>query len=305
MSVIVIDEILDPIGNNSMHKYVPVVYWQYVNMNRKYGVQINWFTPESEKSMYHTLDMHCIGMKDTKATWEITKDNFYIDNKKPEDHISLLAIESAAAYYPFEFMAAKDGQVHNVINTDKLQKRFAQIKPILLRNYEGDIAVEYINAVENVLHNAEQLKSIVTKDILLSLFFAPIIGEYDPETKAKEVMIEFPFIGFEDPFVFKGTAAISSKTKDTNIILFQGTLLQPVAVEDIMPLDGKILIRYDLDVERYRIRNIMCDAIINTEQGKYSINVNGYKITEKQIIKVKEEKPKPEPVGWMAFFRKD
>jgi hypothetical protein len=305
MSVIVIDEIFDPIGNSHKHKQMPIVHWQYVGMERKYAVQTKWISPQDETSMYNAIDMHCYGMKEGKASWKITKDNFYIDNKIPEDHISLLAMESAAPYYPFEFMATKDGKIDSVTNMDQLQKRFAKAKPILLRNYEGDIAIEYIDAIENFLQDEEQLKKIVTNDIWSSLFFVPIVGEYNYETKIKEATIEFPFFGFEQLFVFKGSAKIIAKTKETNTIIFEGSLLLPAITEDVISLDGKIEVKYDLDIETYRIRAIMCDASISTEQGEYKIIVDGYEITEKKVIQIKEEKPKPEPVGWLAFFNKD
>jgi hypothetical protein len=305
MSVIVIDEIFDPIGNSHNHKPKPTVHWQYVDMERKYGVQVNWQSPQGEKSMYNTIDMHCSGMKEGKALWKITKDNFYIDNEKPEDHISLLAIACAAPYYPFEFIATKDGKIDSVINTDKLKKRFAEAKPILLQHYEGDVATEYIEAVEKSLTDQEQLKSIVIKDIWSSLFFAPIIGEYDYETKTKEATIEFPFFGFEESLLFKGLARIDNRSENTITIIFEGILVLPTFIEDVTITNGKIEIRYDLDLPTYHIRNIMCDASTTTEEGKYITTVNGYEIIKKQPVQIKKEKAKSEPVGWMAFFSKD
>jgi hypothetical protein len=302
MPVIVIDEIFDPIGNSHNHKLKPTVHWQYVGMERKYCVQTKWISPEGEKSMYNTIDMHCHGTKEGKALWKITKDNFYIDNEKPEDHITLLAIACAAPYYPFEFMATKDGQIDSIINTDKLKKRFAEAKPILLQHYEGDVAIEYIDSIETFLQDQERLKDIVTKDIWSSLFFAPITGEYDYETKTKEVSIEFPFFGFEELLVFKGLARIDSKNDGILMIMYEGMLVLPVTVEDKIIEHGNITIRYDIDLSTYHIRNIMCNAFVTTEQEDYKVIVNGHEITEKKNITIKEEKLKPERVGWMAFF---
>jgi hypothetical protein len=305
MPVIVIDEIFDPIGNSHKHKQLPTVHWQYVGMERKYGVQVNWQSPQGEKSMHNTIDMNCTGMNEGKALWKITKDNFYIDNERPEDHISLLAIACAVPYYPFEFMATKDGKIDSIINTDKLKKRFAEAKLILLQYYEGDIATEYIEAVEKSLTDQEQLRNIVTKDIWSSLFFASIFGEYDYETKTKEVSIEFPFFGFEESLVFKGLARIDNRNENTITVIFEGILVLPAFIENATLTNGKIEIRYDLDVHTYHIRNIMCDASTTTEEEEYITTVNGYEIIKRQTVQIKKEKAKSEPVGWMAFFNKD
>ncbi|HTB99397.1 MAG TPA: hypothetical protein VK705_01820 [Ferruginibacter sp.] len=305
MSLIIIDEIFDPIGNSRNHKQLPIVHWPYVGMERKYGVQIKWISPQEEKSMHYTIDMCCASMKEGKALWKITKDNFYIDNEKPEDHISLLALECAQPYYPFEFAATKEGRIDSILNTNKLQKRFVEAKPTLLQHYEGDIAIEYIEAIESSLHNAEQLKNIVTKDTWLSLFFAPITGEYDYETKTKEITIEFPFVGFEDPFLFKGSSKIVNRSEKTITVIFKGLLVLPAFIEEVPLTNGKIEISYDIDMHTYYIKNIMCEAAATTEQGEYKTTVNGYEKTVNKIIQIKEEKPKPEPVGWMAFFKKD
>ncbi|HTC01005.1 MAG TPA: hypothetical protein VK705_10010 [Ferruginibacter sp.] len=301
MPVIVIDEIFDPIGNSHKHKQLPTVHWQYVGMERKYGVQTKWISSQGETSMYNTIDMHCHGTKEGKAIWKITKDNFYIDNEKPEDHISLLAIASAAPYYPFEFMATKDGEIDSIINTDKLKKRFAETKPILLQHYKGDVAIEYIEAVEKSLTDQKQLKNIVTGDIWSSLFFAPIVGEYDYETKTKEATIKFPFFGFEESLLFKGLARIDSKNESTLVVTFEGTLVLPATIEDVACISGNMEIKYYIETFTHLIRNIECIAIVTTAEGEYKIFTKGCKEIKREVVKPKEEKPKSEPVGWMAF----
>jgi hypothetical protein len=305
MPVIVIDEIFDPIGNSHKHKQLPTVHWQYVGMERKYGVQTKWISSQGEKSIYNTIDMHCHGTKEGKAIWKITKDNFYIDNEKPEDHISLLAIACAAPFYPFEFMATKEGKIESVINIDKLKKRFAEAKPTLLQYYEGDVATEYIEAVEKSLQDQEQLKNIVTKDIWSSLFFAPIIGEYDYETKTKEATIEFPFFGFEELLVFKGLARIDSRSENTITVIFEGILELPATIEEVRLLGGNMEIKYYIETSTYLIRNIECISTVTTTEGEYKIFTKGCKEIRKELVQLKEEKPKPEPAGWMAFFSKD
>jgi hypothetical protein len=304
MSRIVIDEIFDPIGNSYTHRQPPTVHWQYAGMDRKYGVQINWQSPQGEKSMHNTIDMHCSGIKEGKALWEIIKDNFYIDNKKPEDHITLLAVACAAPYYPFEFMTTKDGKVDSVINTDKLKKRFAEARPTLLQHYEGDVAIEYIEATEIFLQDQEQLKDIITKDTWLSLFFASIVGEYDYETRAKEITIRFPFFGFEEPLLFKGIATKGINIKNRYLITIEAALMLPAIIEDITIAGGKIGVTYDINIATSYIENIKCNTSITTEQGEYTMIINGYEIIKRPIAeKIKEVKPKPKPVGWMAFFK--
>jgi len=304
MPIIVIDEIFDPIGNSHKHKQLPTVHWQYVGMKRDYAVQVDRLSPEGETAMCNNITMHCTGTKDGKALWQITKDNFYIDNIKPEDHITLLAIACVATYYPFEFMATKDGQIDSVINPDKLKKRFAEAKPTLLQYYEGDVAIEYIDEIETFLLDLERLKDIVTKDIWLSLFFAPIIGEYDHETRAKEVNIKFPFFGFEESILFKGIAIKGVTIKNRYSVKVEGELILPAIVEDIIITSGKIEIIYDINNTTSYIENIKCNISIITEQGEHKMIMNGYEIIKRPIVeKIKEVKPKPEPVGWMAFFK--
>jgi len=121
------DIILNP-GEKFNERGGPILQWHYSDMQRTYGVQVNWQSTSGEKSMYYDMLMHCREIKDDIATWNISKNNIYLDNIRPEAPLELLAIACAEPCYPFEFAASKDGIIKSLLNTEKIKNALQKLK---------------------------------------------------------------------------------------------------------------------------------------------------------------------------------
>jgi hypothetical protein len=279
----------------------PVVQWHYSDMQRTYGVQVNWQSAATEKSMYYDMLMHCKGVKDDIATWEISKSNIYLDNIRPEAPLELLAIACAEPCYPFEFDASKDGIIKSLLNTEKIKKRFAEAKEILFRDFDGGIALQYINATEQALNQLQQLKKIATTDLWLSLFFSPIIGQYNSE-KIKPLSINLPFFGFQEPLVFNGAIRIDKPNFDnkSQALIVEAALDGTTIIEGEILLSGKLEATYDIDIPGHTIRNISCHATVITDKGEHHLWLNGYQIETKETPAPEKEDAKSK--SWWSVF---
>jgi hypothetical protein len=280
----------------------PVLQWHYAGMQRTYGIQVNWQSPAGEKSMYYDMLMHCKGVKDENATWEITKNNIYIDNKKTEAPLELLAIACAEPCYPFEFTTTKDGRITGLTGTEKIKERFADAKAILLRDFGGEVALQYISATEAAIDHPQQLESLVTTDLWLSLFFAPIVGRYENAEKTKPITINFPFFGFEQPLIFNGIIAIGKPDFDNKAqsIIAGAELDNSTIIEGDKLLNGKIEATYDIDIPGHTIRNISCHTAVVTNKGEHHLWLNGYQTQTNAAPESEKENTKSK--SWWSVF---
>lgn len=262
----------------------PAVQWHYTGTSRTYGVQIAWQTSDGETSMDYDIKMACPGLKDNDAIWHISKDNFYVNNIKPEDAVELLALACAAPCYPFEFTATRNGQVTSLLNVDKLRQRFADSKPTLLRDFDGEVALAYIAQMEKSINQPQQLKSLVTADAWLSLFFVAITGTYNIQ-KTKPIVLQVSCFGFEDPLIFTGNATIGNPDflNKAQALKIEAELDPSVATQSQTIISGKLEAAYDIDIPGHRIRNISTHITLNTTDGEKHIWLRGFLLTSDEI----------------------
>ncbi|MET4083047.1 hypothetical protein ABIB40_003016 [Pedobacter sp. UYP30] len=281
----------------------PVVGWNYFGKKRTYAVQTSWQSPNGEKSMYCEIAMYCTKMRDGDAVWEISKSNYFFNNKKSEEPIEQLALACAAPLYPFEFTTNMDGHITDLLNGDKVKTRFASAKSTLQRDFGGEIASAYIAEVESALNQPQQLKKIVTVDLWLSLFFTAINGKYNKD-RTKPISVDFPFFGFEEPLTFKGIAAlgkpnIEQMTQEINV---EADLDLLTAIEGVEILNGRLEIAYDIEIPGHWIKNIDGRATINTLDGQLEVQIQGYLIPEGETTKTAQTEEATKKGNWWSIF---
>jgi len=297
-------DVFEIVDNYTNYAGAPYVNWNYTGMQRCYAVQVNWRSPGYENSMYYNINIECARIKDGNAAWKIRKTNYYIDNKRPENTIELLASACAEPCYPFEFTTAINGRMTSLLNIEKVKTRFAGAKPVLLRNFGGEAALQYISATEKALSNPQQLKALVTEDFWLALFFAPITGGYN-SIKSKPITVNFPFFKFEQPLVFEGTSVIGKPDTDrkSQAINVEAVLIPGAVTAGKTILNGAIEATYDIDIPGHQIRNISSHITINTADGEHAIWLTGYQVEMEQAdTTAAPEEPKQQSKGWFSIF---
>jgi len=280
----------------------PTVQWHYADTQRSYGVQLNWQSPGIEKSIYYDIVMHCTKMNEGNAVWEVSKNNYYTDNKRPENTIELLAIACAETFYPFKFTTSIDGRMVNLLNIEQIKKRFELHKPILKRDFIGGIADKYIAVTESALNDPKQLKNIVSADVWLSMFFAAITGNYHTN-KTKAISFSLPLFGFEDPLVFKGSVSIGNPDlmNEAQALEVNATLDSFPVINNEPLLNGRMEATYDIDIPGHHIRNISSHITVTTFSGEHHFWLKGYKIEAEQHAPQQEEL-KPKSKSWFSLF---
>jgi hypothetical protein len=271
------DQIFNIIDDLPQQYGGPTVQWHYAGTSRTYGVQVIWQSPEVETSIEYDINMVCAGLKDDEAVWRISKDNYYTDNIKPEDTVEMLAIACAAPCYPFEFTATKNGQIVSLLNVDRLKNRFTDAKSTLLRDFEGDIVLAYIAEMEAAINQTQQLKKLVTADVWISLFFAAILGTYNPQ-KTKPITLHLPCFGFEDPLSFKGIVSIGDPdfVNTAQALQIEAELDPSVSTQNQTIIGGKLEAAYDIDIPGHQIRNISTHISLTTIGGEKHIWLKGF-----------------------------
>lgn len=283
------DQIFNIINDLPQQYGGPTVQWHYAGTSRTYGVQVIWQSPDAETGMEYDITMACPGLRGDDSAWHITKENFYTDNVKPEDTIEMLAIACAAPCYPFEFTVAKNGQITSLLNIDKVKNRFAEAKSVLLRDFDGEVALAYIAAMETAINQPQQLKNLVAADAWLSLFFAHILGTYNPQ-KTKPIALQIPCFGFEDPLIFKGEAAIGNPdfVNKAQALRIEAELDPSVATQNQTIIRGKLEAAYDIDIPGHQIRNISTHISLTTTDGEKHIWLKGF-LTETDKIQIQSQ----------------
>ena len=292
-----------PENQTTNRSKAPFVECKYLGKKSTFGVQTMWQSPKDEKSMYCEISMNCTKMKDVDAVWEITKSNYFLNNKKSEEPLEQLAMACAAPLYPFEFTTNSDGRITSLVNSEKIKARFAAAKNTLQREFGSDISMAYIAEIEFAFAQPQQLKRIVTADAWLSLFFTSITGYYDRD-RTKPILVSFPFFGFENPLQFKGKSVLGKPNIDqmTQEINVEAELDSSIAVEGHEILDGRFEIAYDIEIPGHWIKNIDGQATVNTTAGKYQVWIQGYLIPDRETITEQTNETAKKRNWWSIFW---
>jgi len=275
----------------------PVLARYYANMHKEYVIEINRKSPVDENKIIYNLAIKYLGFKDGCTLWEISKSDYFINNEMPEDQLCSMALACAAAYYPLKFTANFEGDIIDITNIQELQKRFAEIKQLLLRNFKGETAIQYINETALALKDPEQIKKLITTDMWFSLFFAPLSGEYNWETITKPIKMDFPFLGFEESLVFEGTAAMDAQeANNTMAITVEGILNNAVESKAV----GNLKAFYKMDSPENHLNGLRCSASLFNADGEHAVWIRSYLKAEKTVYIPPKEKPVR--VGWASIF---
>ncbi|MEZ0129997.1 hypothetical protein AB9T88_09640 [Flavobacterium sp. LBUM151] len=106
----------------------------------------------------------------------------YINNKEPEMVIEQLADKTSKVLYPIVMSLNKNGEIHEILNIEAIQKRWEILKPSILEYYKGgDVITKLLSSFERSIQSASRLKRSLADHPFYTIYFAPIYQNYSPD----------------------------------------------------------------------------------------------------------------------------
>ncbi|WP_269235032.1 hypothetical protein [Flavobacterium flavigenum] len=106
----------------------------------------------------------------------------YINNKEPEMVIEQLADKTSKILYPIVMSMNKNGEIHEILNIEEIQKRWKILKPSILEYYKGgEIITKLLSSFERSIQSASRLKRNLAEHPFYTIYFAPIYQNYSPD----------------------------------------------------------------------------------------------------------------------------
>lgn len=106
----------------------------------------------------------------------------YVNNKEPEMVIEQLADETSKALYPIVMSLNNNGEIHEILNIEAIQKRWKMLKPSILEYYKGgDVTTKLLSSFERSIQSASLLKRNLAEHPFYAIYFAPIYQNYSPD----------------------------------------------------------------------------------------------------------------------------
>jgi hypothetical protein len=106
----------------------------------------------------------------------------FINNKEPEMIIEQLADKTSKVLYPIVMSLNKNGEIHEILNIEAIQKRWKLLKPSILEYYKGgDVIAKLLYSFERSIQSASRLKRNLAEHPFYTIYFAPIYQNYLPD----------------------------------------------------------------------------------------------------------------------------
>lgn len=106
----------------------------------------------------------------------------YVNDKEPEMVVEQLADATSKALYPIVLSLNKNGQIHEILNIEAIQKRWEFLKPSILQYYNGGTVItQLITSFERSIQSAPLLKRNLEEHPFYSIYFASIYQDYSSD----------------------------------------------------------------------------------------------------------------------------
>lgn len=297
MAVIILEEILDPIGNQKNHTPKLVLYAHQLGIKSVYGIKVHWGLKDEQQSIHYHVAMHCTERKDGNELWRLRKTNMFVNGETPSARMYELALACAMAYGPVAILVNRQGQQATIGNQSEMTGCFIANRPALQRDFAGPFAENYIFQMEDALQNKQKLLDLLVQDLWLTLFFANIYTAYDHGTQSKEMQLRLPLLGFGEALIFDGLVTIDFTPNSfaTCTLCFNGKLdleAIPMDVQQLYTISGgSVLLTYHVEQTEKYIREIVCQATLATAKGDYKLQLSGCSMAKNKL----RTKPAPPP----------
>lgn len=166
---------------------------------------------------------------------ELDRSSARIGNAAAEERrMYELAQQCGNALYPLQLAITKTGRIADIYNHQQLLDRWEKTARYLRRYHVSDIALDYISQTERTLHNKEQLLGTLSRDLFLSVYFAPLYANDLDGIYPQR--IDYPLIAFRKPVVFHVKQVLETGALPAHHRIKQtGTAALPQEPADVFP----------------------------------------------------------------------
>lgn len=102
------------------------------------------------------------------------KDNYLINDEKPDTKLDNLATEAIQVLYPLEFSLEKNiAKPYLIKNLKEVKKRWEKTKNRVFSSYSDTYSLKYIKIMDQAMN--EELSNDILNDLFLQFFFSPYV----------------------------------------------------------------------------------------------------------------------------------
>jgi hypothetical protein len=117
----------------------------------------------------------------------------YINEEEPGDMADTLAYKTSKVLYPMQILVDREGQWKAVARYNRYPERWKTIKQEIHKEFEGEIAEEYLLKIGKILKNPELITRYMLGDLFIRTLFPGYCTHYGKGFTA-EKHITFPII---------------------------------------------------------------------------------------------------------------
>lgn len=264
---------------------------------RKYGFCYENYENDILKNQIHyEVDVDILSDNyDDNCIFEINREQFYINNKRPDSKIEQIADKASQAVFPLRIKIKKNGEIEEILNVEDVKRRWLSAKKEILQYYKGGIIAKVINKMDSILLNDNALKKSIHQNWFFHLYFKPIYVEYTSKLRFKSIW-ESPVFG--NQFIEYGVIHTVKDQYDENdkiTVNAIGTAIDDRTVDEI--IDG-----YNFPKKYYSEEpEETVDSTMNVEYKLYQEDRSIFSITGTFETKINESLNKKIEIGIYHF----
>lgn len=162
-------------------------------LNKRYLAMYTIVNGSETHSIKEELSLNWLSTyKDNYFFIEIDRKSLYVDELEEKSMADEFAERTAKVFYPLQIVVDTNGKCVAVHNFDAIVDRWTNVKKEVLKEFQGEIVEERLEAFENKITNKEIISDAFLNDWFLNAFFGGLNIEYK-ETGTIEYTIKFPF----------------------------------------------------------------------------------------------------------------
>ncbi|WP_394772871.1 peptidoglycan-binding protein LysM [Flavobacterium sp.] len=210
----------------------------------------------------------------------------YLNNAQTDTITDTLAEEVSSVLYPLRIVINQEGKWIDIYNFDDIGERWIVKRKKILKKNEGETINKYLNAVDSILNDVENLHQNLSDDWFLKVFFNGIHTAYTSELSFI-AETDFAITPKDDALIFKVTQKIDEYLNDINMVVIEkkGTLANTSKETTLEKnnFSGNYHSVYHLNPHTYKIESasLECDIIGNLTK-KATVKI--YNLNDKKVI---------------------
>lgn len=210
----------------------------------------------------------------------------YLNNAQTDTIIDTLAEEVSSVLYPLQIVVNQEGEWVDIHNFDDIDERWIVIRKRILEKNDGEAINKYLNAVDSIFNDEQNLLQNLSDDWFLKVFFNGIHTNYTSNLFFI-AETDFAITPKDDALIFKVTQKIDEYLNDTNMIVIEkkGTLLETSkeTAFDKSNISGNYHSIYHLNPNTYTVESASLECDFSSDLTKKA-TVKIYNLNSEKVL---------------------